>query len=100
MADEGQPSTTFLRAASKVVDGRPEPVVGRLTRGPDMTGGWAAYVNTFGRWYNTFNMVLPDYALSSAASDLALIMNKKFSSEKFNGPQYGIIPERAQPACI
>jgi carbon-monoxide dehydrogenase small subunit len=38
MAGEGRPSTTFLRAASEVVDGQPEPVLGPLTRGPAMTG--------------------------------------------------------------
>ena len=40
MAGEGRQFTTLL-AASVVVDGRPSPA---------MTG-WAAYVNTFGRWH-------------------------------------------------
>ena len=32
-----------------VVDGRPEPVLGHLTQGQAMTGGWAAYVKALGR---------------------------------------------------
>ena len=41
MVGEGRPSTSFLAAISKDVDGGPEPVLGRAfgpTRGPTMTG--------------------------------------------------------------
>ena len=41
MVGEGRPSTSFLAAISKDVDGGPEPVLGRAigpTRGPAMTG--------------------------------------------------------------
>ena len=47
----------LLRATSEVVDGRPKPVLGPLTRGPAMTGGHdrdPEYVNHLGRWYYTF----------------------------------------------
>ncbi len=35
----GRPSTTLALARRQAVDGRPEPVLGRLTRGPGMTIG-------------------------------------------------------------
>src|ERR1700690_360974 len=37
MAGDGRPPTTLLLATSKNVGGRPEPALGRLTRGPAMT---------------------------------------------------------------